>query len=370
MFKFQCSKFGTDKEILLKARRNLPVFLDTLSRNLCLVRVHAFVARELPLLQSQNLSLRFSTSSVQSVQAYVDNPQEAAGPQASSSASWSFGRSVAGWTHIEKSRPALRPYPSRIELAFSSKAATVRIAIAAFALAKRTFGFGLGRTLLSLSRKRLGLVCDGGQAVPSKSRHFPRSCSLAWQREYAGLVSGLHNDPRLHSQTHQGFGLRRDFRNYQPRHKPRLDRAALPFSSHQPLAELPRPTQSQLGRQTLREALYQQVRKALELPDGPRLQNVLKKLRRLIRKATGLRVMRMIVREFLRRIDHFRAYRKYPKLNLPTTTGSVEAMNRRVRDLMRQTRSIRTPQALHLWATALIRKRPNIMCNGKNFQQN
>jgi len=125
-----------------------------------------------------------------------------------------------------------------------------------------------------------------------------------------------------------------------------------------------------LAGRPLREALYQHVRQALELPDGSRLETVLKKLKHLVRQATGLRVMRMIVREFLRRIDHFRAYRKYPDLDLPTTTGSVEAMNRRVRDLMRQTRSIRTPQALHLWATALIRKRPNIMCNGKNFQQN
>jgi hypothetical protein len=117
----------------------------------------------------------------------------------------------------------------------------------------------------------------------------------------------------------------------------------------------------------LREALYQHVRQALELADGPSLQTVLKKLRHLVRQATRLRVMRMIVREFLRRIDHFRAYRKYPKLNLPTTTGSVEAMNRRVRDLMRQTRSIKSPQALHLWATALIRRRPMVMCNGKKF---
>ena len=117
----------------------------------------------------------------------------------------------------------------------------------------------------------------------------------------------------------------------------------------------------------LREALYQNVRRALDLPDGPRLQNLLKKLRHLVRQATRLRVMRMIVREFLRRIDHFRAYRKYPELHLPTTTGSVEAMNRRVRDLMRQTRSIKTPHALHLWTTALIRKQPMVMCNGKHF---
>jgi hypothetical protein len=120
----------------------------------------------------------------------------------------------------------------------------------------------------------------------------------------------------------------------------------------------------------LREALYQHVRKALELPDGRRLQTVLKKLRSLVRKAKGLRVMRMIVREFLRRIDHFRAYREYPELHLPTTTGSVEAMNRRVRDLMRQTRSIKSPAALQLWTTALIRVRPIIMCNGKDFQPN
>jgi len=120
----------------------------------------------------------------------------------------------------------------------------------------------------------------------------------------------------------------------------------------------------------LREALYQNVRRALDLPEGHQLRNVLKNLRRLVRRATGLRVMRMIVREFLRRVDHFRAYRKHPELHLPTTTGSVEAMNRRVRDLMRQTRSISSPQALLLWAIALIRKRPNITCNGKNFQQN
>ncbi len=124
-----------------------------------------------------------------------------------------------------------------------------------------------------------------------------------------------------------------------------------------------------LAGRPLREALYQLTRQALELPDGPHLQTVLQQLRNLAQQATGLRVIRMIVREFLRRIEHFRAYRKYPELDLPTTTGSVEAMGRRVRDLMRQTRSISSPQALQLWATALIRMRPTVMCNGKHFQQ-
>lgn len=32
------------------------------------------------------------------------------------------------------------------------------------------------------------------------------------------------------------------------------------------------------------------------------------------------------------------------------------------------TGSIRSPQALQMWATALIRLRPKVMCNGKHFQ--
>jgi hypothetical protein len=122
-----------------------------------------------------------------------------------------------------------------------------------------------------------------------------------------------------------------------------------------------------LAGRPLREALYQLTRQALELSDGRQLETVLEELRQLVRQATELRVIRMIVREFLRRIDHFRAYRNYLELDLPTTTGSVEAMGRRVRDLMRQTRSISSPQALQLWATALIRMRPIVMCNGKHF---
>jgi len=120
---------------------------------------------------------------------------------------------------------------------------------------------------------------------------------------------------------------------------------------------------------TMREVCYQLTRQALELPDGPKLQRVLERLKKLVRQPGGATRTRMVVREFLRRTDQFRAYRKYPHLDLPTTTGTVEAMGRIVRDLMRQTRSIRSPHALQMWATALIRQRPKVTCNGKHFQQ-
>ena len=196
------------------------MFLDTLTGNLCLVRVHAFVPREISLLSGQDLSLRFSTTSVQSVQENVENPQETARRQASTNASWSSESSIAGWPHAEKSRATLWTYSSRFVSAFSSRPEILRIAISGFALAERTLGFGLGRTLFSLSRKRLGLVSDGGQAVPSKSSPLPGSCAPGGQGEHAGLVSRIHNDPCLHSQTHPGLGLRRDFGNYQARHSP------------------------------------------------------------------------------------------------------------------------------------------------------
>ena len=123
-----------------------------------------------------------------------------------------------------------------------------------------------------------------------------------------------------------------------------------------------------VGR-NMRELCYQLTRQALELPDGQKLERILGRLTKLVHRPAGARRTRMVVREFLRRTDQFRAYRQYPQLKLPTTTGTVEAMGRIVRDLMRQTRSIRSPEALQMWATVVIRLHPKVMCNGKHFQQ-
>ncbi len=225
------------------------MIFHTLIPNLCVVRVHAFVAREFPLLQSKNPWVWFSTSPVQSLQANVENPQEKARPQAPASASWNFESSLAGRMYTENSHPTLRPYPSRVESSFSASAATVGVATSPAALATRAFGFALGRSLLPVPRKRLGLVPDGDQAMSARSSRVPRSCAPARERELAGLVAGDHDDPHPHTQTHPGLGLRRGGRNHQAWYLPELDRAALSFPSHQSIAELPRPTQSPVGGQ-------------------------------------------------------------------------------------------------------------------------
>jgi hypothetical protein len=119
-----------------------------------------------------------------------------------------------------------------------------------------------------------------------------------------------------------------------------------------------------------REVLYRLVRRALELPNGPELQRTIRRLRRRVAQPYAIGKMGARVREFLRRIDLFRTYRQYPAWQLPTTTGTVEAMAHRLRSLTRRLGNLRTPEALQLWATILIRMRPTIICNGKDSQPN
>ena len=153
------------------------MFSDTLTLNLCVVRVHALVPREISMLQGQNLSFRLSTSSVQSMQEDVENSQETTRRQGSANACWSSQSSIARWPYAENSRCTIRPYPSRLESAFSPRLAAIRIAISRFARAQRTFGVGLGRTLLSLSRKRK--IGDPDPLLASPSSAPQRATALS-----------------------------------------------------------------------------------------------------------------------------------------------------------------------------------------------
>lgn len=76
---------------------------------------------------------------------------------------------------------------------------------------------------------------------------------------------------------------------------------------------------------------------------------------------------RMIGIEFLRRINDFRAYLKYPELHLPHTTNCIESFNKIIRD---RCKYVRTPQALKLRAITLMRVRTTVNCNHRDFQQN
>lgn len=120
----------------------------------------------------------------------------------------------------------------------------------------------------------------------------------------------------------------------------------------------------------LRERLYQLTRHALELPEGRALQQTLHELRHAVEQPLSARKLRMAVRQFLRDLEHYRAYQTYPQLGLPSTTNTVECMGRLIRDLLRRARYLRSPESLQAWVTGFIRKRSPLTCNGKHFQPN
>jgi hypothetical protein len=120
---------------------------------------------------------------------------------------------------------------------------------------------------------------------------------------------------------------------------------------------------------SVREEIHRLIRSALELPDGTHLVATLKRLRSLSRGDCGTPRVQTTVREFLRNRDFYRAYLAHPLLDLPRTTNCVESMCRLLREMFRSSRAGSNPASVLLWATALIRTRPKMVCNGHAFNR-
>lgn len=120
----------------------------------------------------------------------------------------------------------------------------------------------------------------------------------------------------------------------------------------------------------VREDIYRLMRQILEIPSGPLLKASIAQLTQLAQNPCLAHRIQATVRDFLKSISYYRAYRIYPKLNLPSTTNTIESMNSIIRDLLRRNRSGSSPQSLLRWATTLIRLRKKLNCNGKHIQQN
>jgi hypothetical protein len=119
----------------------------------------------------------------------------------------------------------------------------------------------------------------------------------------------------------------------------------------------------------VREELAALIRSGLDLPDGLRLRRTRDRLHRLSQSDCGTLRIQTTVREFLQRMPLYRSYLTHPRLGLPTTTNAVESMGRLVREMFRRNRAGSNPASILHWATALIRMRPRITCNGHQFNR-
>lgn len=113
-----------------------------------------------------------------------------------------------------------------------------------------------------------------------------------------------------------------------------------------------------------RVELYHLIKKALVLPQGRPLDDVLLRLKSLASHPALPRRIRGSALEFLACLNHYRAHLNHPALGIPSTTNSVESMGALIRDLFKRHRSATTPKSVILWATTMTRIRPEIVCNG------
>jgi hypothetical protein len=123
----------------------------------------------------------------------------------------------------------------------------------------------------------------------------------------------------------------------------------------------------QLGSRWLRERIYAAVREALTTSDTQRLKQLEERIKQLIGRWDCTRSLRSTVNHFLKLQDSFRAYLRYPELNLPTTTNTMESMHNLLRDAIG---SVNNPESACARATGLIRLHRTITCNGHSLQQN
>jgi len=109
----------------------------------------------------------------------------------------------------------------------------------------------------------------------------------------------------------------------------------------------------------VREKICCLVKLALRETSARRLNNQCGQLAKLAKHPKCPKRMRKIVRDFLRRIEEFRAYLEYPELRLPTTTNVMESANSVLR---RKVKTVNSPQSWHKWALAVTRFKSKFTC--------
>lgn len=117
---------------------------------------------------------------------------------------------------------------------------------------------------------------------------------------------------------------------------------------------------------SLRYELKSLIRKALSLPASEELEAITQRVAEISVEPLLAPRMRGLVREFLRNIDHYRAFINHPALGLPNTTNAVESMGARIRRTLHRHKAASSPKSLKLWATAVTRASPDINCNSES----
>lgn len=109
----------------------------------------------------------------------------------------------------------------------------------------------------------------------------------------------------------------------------------------------------------VREEIYNSVKLALSEKSNRRLNILCRRLAALAKDPLCPKRMRMITRDFLRRLYEFRSYLEHPDLKLPTTINVMESINSYTR---KKSKPINNPYSWHRWAIAGVRFKSKFIC--------
>lgn len=114
-----------------------------------------------------------------------------------------------------------------------------------------------------------------------------------------------------------------------------------------------------------RHDIYQKILIMLSSDDEEEVKFLFSYVNAFVQSQSCPRWFGLRVRGFLKQLNAFRSYHKYPHLNLPNTTNAAESVCGRIADMVHQTRSFRNPQSFERWVKVYIRLMQPIQCNGK-----
>ena len=108
------------------------------------------------------------------------------------------------------------------------------------------------------------------------------------------------------------------------------------------------------------------IHESLATKDYRRLMELCREITSLCDHPNCTKGLRRVAGHFVRRQLQYRTYLLHPELDLPTTTCSVESMHSLLRKAIG---TVNDSRSMHRRATAYLRLRPTITCNGASRQQ-
>jgi len=99
---------------------------------------------------------------------------------------------------------------------------------------------------------------------------------------------------------------------------------------------------------------------------NPRIRRAMREKIFALRTRSSSRGLRRVLGGLLRDYRDYLTYRRYPQLDLPTTSNTAESWIQCIRDLMYRARGFRSLRTLTKWLTALALVKRTIVCNGKH----